>query len=112
LGGPGARANPDAQPKMRLDKWLFQARFFKNRGLAADMVEIGRCRVNGQRTSKPGHGVQVGDVLTFVQARAVRVVRVMALGERRGPSGEAQALYDDLTDYDTLTPDAAPSPLE
>lgn len=109
MGGPSARPDPNAPPKLRLDKWLCHARFFKTRGLAADVIEAGRCRVNGQRTSKPGHAVQAGDVLTFVQARVVRVVRVTALGERRGPSGEAQLLYDDLTVYDD---DAAPSPLE
>jgi ribosome-associated heat shock protein Hsp15 len=106
LAGPGARPDPNTQPKLRLDKWLWQARFFKTRALAAKVVEGGRCRVNGQRTAKPGHGVQAGDVLIFTQARLVRVVRVAALGQRRGPADEAQALYDDMT------PDATDSPLE
>jgi len=106
LAGPGARPDPNAPPKLRLDKWLWQARFFKTRALAAKVVEGGRCRVNGQRTSKPGHTVQVGDVLTFTQARVMRVVRVTGLGDRRGPADEAQGLYDDLA------PDATDSLLE
>ncbi len=109
MAGPGARSDPNAPPKLRLDKWLWQARFFKNRAIAAGMVEAGRCRINGQRSSKPGHAVQIGDVLTFTQAREVRVVRVTALGQRRGPAFEAQELYDDLT---PPAPDATDRPLE
>lgn len=106
MAGPGARPDPDAPQRLRLDKWLWQARFFKTRAFAAGIIEAGRCRVNGQRTTKPGHGLQVGDVLTFTQARVVRVVRVTGLGYRRGPADEAQTLYDDLA------PDATDSPLE
>ena len=65
--------------------------------------------MNGVKVKKPGHGVIIGDVLTFVQAKEVRVVRVTALGVRRGPASEASALFDDL---DPQTPDAAASPLE
>ena len=96
MAGKGARQNPDVEPKLRLDKWLLQARFFKSRGLSAEMIESGHCRVNGNRIRKPGHGVGEGDVLTFVQAERVRVVRVSALGQRRGPASEAQLLYIDL----------------
>ena len=81
---------------IRLDKWLWQARFFKTRGLAATLVSAGRVRVNGQRTEKPGRAVGAGDVLTFPQAGRVRVIRVEDLGARRGPAAEAQALYVDL----------------
>ena len=84
-------------PKQRLDKWLFQARFFKTRSLAAKLVSGGHVRVNGNRAGKPAHGVGPGDVLTFVQARQVRVVRIDALAERRGPAPEAQALYTDMS---------------
>lgn len=96
MAGPGAKPAPDAQPRLRLDKWLWQARFFKSRGLAADVVESGHCRVNGNRVKKPGHGICIGDVLTFAQAKQIRVIRVLALGLRRGPAAEAQALYLDL----------------
>jgi ribosome-associated heat shock protein Hsp15 len=74
---------------------LWQARFFKTRSLAARVV-AGGLRVNGARITKPAAPVGPGDVLTFTQGRAVRVVRVLALGQRRGPASEAQALYDDL----------------
>ncbi len=60
------------------------------------MIEKGHLRINGQKCKKPGHGVMVGDTLTFVQSEAVRVIRVLALSERRGPATEAQLLYMDL----------------
>ena len=81
---------------LRLDKWLWQARFFKTRGLSAALIQKGRVRVNGQPVSKPGRAVRPGDVLTFPQGREVRVIRVTAIGDRRGPASEAQRLYDDL----------------
>jgi ribosome-associated heat shock protein Hsp15 len=96
LAGPSGKADPGVQPKLRLDKWLFHARFFKSRDLAQDCVESGHLRLNAQRCKKPGHGVVVGDVLTFPQGGQIRVVRVLALAERRGPATEAQALYCDL----------------
>lgn len=107
MAGKGAKPNPDVEPKLRLDKWLWQARFFKSRGLSAEMVESGHCRVNGNRVRKSGHGIGEGDVLTFVQAERVRVVRVTALGERRGPATEALLLYIDLD-----PPSEGASPLE
>jgi ribosome-associated heat shock protein Hsp15 len=97
LAGPGARKADLTVPRLRLDKWLWQARFFKSRSLAADLVSGGGCRVNGQKITRAGVSVTVGDVLTFVQADTVRVVRVTALGHRRGPASEAVALYLDLS---------------
>ena len=96
MAGPGAKPDPGAQPKLRLGKWLWQARFFKGRGDAADMVVEGYLRLNGTHCTKAGHALAVGDVLTFPQGRQIRVVRVLALGVRRGPATEAQALYADL----------------
>ncbi|MGR3466191.1 RNA-binding S4 domain-containing protein [Limimaricola sp.] len=81
---------------LRLDKWLWQARFFKTRSLAAALVSKGRVRVNGQPAVRPSRGVGAGDVLTFPQGRVIRVVRISGLGTRRGPASEAQGLYDDL----------------
>lgn len=80
---------------LRLDKWLWHARFFKTRTLAAKVIQSGAVRVNGVRISKSAALVRPGDVLTFVQATQVRVVVIIALGTRRGPAPEAQALYDD-----------------
>jgi len=61
------------------------------------VVSGGHVRVNGTKTHKPAASIGPGDVLTFLQARDIRVVRVVALGQRRGPAAEAQALYEDLT---------------
>ncbi len=83
-------------PKLRLDKWLFAARFFKSRELAHALVAEGHVRLNGQPCAKPAQGVGVGDVLTFVQGNRVRVIRILALAQRRGPASVAQALYVDL----------------
>ena len=80
---------------LRLDKWLWQARFFKTRSLAAKVVQSGAVRINGTRASKPAAAVRPGDVLTFAQAKQIRVVEIAALGTRRGPAPEAQTLYVD-----------------
>ncbi|SHH76538.1 RNA-binding S4 domain-containing protein [Marivita hallyeonensis] len=82
--------------KLRIDKWLWHARFFKTRSLAAKIVSGGKLRVNGQPISKPAYSVCAGDVLTFPQAKEVRVIKIVAMGVRRGPAPEAQLLYDDL----------------
>ena len=83
---------------IRMDKWLWQARFFKTRALAARLCTAGRVRVDGVKINKAHFGVRPGQVLTFPQARRIRVVRVLALGDRRGPAKEASLLYEDLSD--------------
>ncbi len=90
---------------IRLDKWLWQARFCKSRSLAAALVAAGRLRVNSDRVTRPARAIGPGDVLTFPQGGTIRVVRVLAAGERRGPAVEAQGLYEDLS-----PPVVAPSP--
>ncbi len=90
-------ADPSARATVRLDKWLWQARFFKTRSLATKTVSAGSIRVNSARVSKPATSVGPGDVLTFPQGRAIRVVRITALAQRRGPASEAQTLYEDLS---------------
>jgi len=82
---------------LRLDKWLWHARFCKSRNLAAKLCIGGQIRLAGQRIMKASHVVRPGDVLTFALAGQVRVVRVVALGVRRGPSPEARTLYEDMT---------------
>ena len=94
-------------PKIRLDKWLWHARFFKTRGLSAKLVSGGHVRVNSQKVGKPAHAVGPGDVLTFPQARRVRVIRIVAVGERRGPAPEARTLYEDLS---PVPADVPPNP--
>jgi ribosome-associated heat shock protein Hsp15 len=101
LAGPSGKPQPAAAPKLRLDKWLWQARFCKTRAVASVLIEDGHVRVNGMPTSRPSREITPGDVLTFPQGRQIRVVRVLALNHRRGPATEAQALYLDL---------AAPAP--
>ena len=108
MAGPGAKLTPQGQPKLRLDKWLFQARFFKTRDAAAEVAGGGSLRINSQHCLKAAHGIAVGDVLTFPQAGRIRVIRVTALGVRRGPVDEAQKLFDDLDPPAA----AAPSALE
>ncbi len=81
----------------RIDKWLWFARFFKSRTLAAEMVTQGRVRLNGERCTKASQSVRQGDVLTFAIGLNVRVVKVVADGVRRGPAAEARTLYEDLT---------------
>jgi ribosome-associated heat shock protein Hsp15 len=89
---------PDAASEgLRLDKWLWQARFFKTRALAAQLIAKRRLRINQTIVTKAHYRVRPGDVLTFPQGRLVRVVRVIDLGSRRGPAGEAQTLYEDLS---------------
>jgi ribosome-associated heat shock protein Hsp15 len=90
-------APPDpGADRLRIDKWLWHARFFKTRSLAADIVSRGRLRRNGARITKPGTAIMPGDTLTFPQGAQIRVVRIVAIGARRGPAAEAQALYHDL----------------
>lgn len=86
----------DAAAKIRVDKWLWHARFFKTRGLAGDLAGSGALRVNGDRVSKASYAVRTGDVLTFPKDRYIRVIQIDAISERRGPAPEAQALYTDL----------------
>ena len=82
---------------LRVDKWLWHARFYKTRTLAARQVAGGAVRVNGTRITKPATTLRIGDALTFPQGDRIRVVVVAALGTRRGPAPEAQALYEDRT---------------
>ena len=94
--------------KLRLDKWLWFARFFKTRSLAAARVVAGDVRVNGERVTKRATMISTGDVLTFSQGRVVRIVEVVAIGNRRGPAPEAQNLYNDITPPPPPPEDAIP----
>ena len=80
--------------RIRIDKWLWHARFYKTRVLAAKAAQSGRVRRNDVRVEKAGLEVKVGDILTLRRGQEVVVVRVLACGERRGPASEAQALYE------------------
>ena len=80
---------------LRVDKWLWYARFFKTRSLAAKVVQAG-IRVNQLRVAKAHYALKSGDVLTFEKTGDIRVIRVEALADRREPFVEAQRLYTDL----------------
>ena len=82
---------------LRLDKWLWFTRLCKTRTQATALCRTGRVRVNRTPVRKPNHGLRPDDVLTFPLGRRIWVVRVVALGERRGPFREAQTLYEDLS---------------
>ena len=84
------------QERIRVDKWLWHARFFKSRTLAAKLASSGKLRINREVVLKPGAAVKSGDVLTFPKGTDIRVIEILALGERRGPVSEAQGLYKDL----------------
>jgi ribosome-associated heat shock protein Hsp15 len=86
-----------SETSQRLDKWLWCARFFKSRSLAAKFCEEARLRVSGQLTHKAHFGIRPGDVLTFPLGPHIRVIKILALALRRGPAPEARALYDDLS---------------
>jgi len=80
--------------KVRLDKWLWAARFFKTRALATEAIKGGHVHLNGVR-AKPSRGVVVGDELKIRKAGQEFVVTVKALSDRRGPATVAQMLYEE-----------------
>jgi ribosome-associated heat shock protein Hsp15 len=80
--------------RLRIDKWLWAARFFKTRSLAAQAVEGGRVRLNGARV-KPAKDVQPGDEVAVHIGELEWVVAVRALSARRGPAEAARKLYDE-----------------
>lgn len=92
----GSDETDGAAASLRIDKWLWYARFCKSRSLAARLCSSGRMRVNRAVIRKSRHPVRVGDVLTFPLGRHIRVIEVRALGCRRGPAVEARTLYRDL----------------
>ena len=96
------------QDSLRVDKYLWFARFFKTRSLATKRANGGRIRINGNKIKKSSDTIRIGDILTFVQGNEIRVIRVLNLGTRRGPAQEAQSLYEDITpneDTDVATRD-------
>jgi len=80
--------------RVRIDKWLWAARFFKTRSLATEAVAGGRVHMDGQRV-KPAKEVRVGDRLQITIGEAVFAVEVLGLADKRGPASQAQALYSE-----------------
>lgn len=83
---------------LRLDKFLWFARIAKTRTLAQQMAEGGRIRIAGRIMDRAHAPVRVGDVLSFAQRGAVRVLRIEAIPARRGPPAEARALYTEVVE--------------
>lgn len=79
---------------MRIDKWLWVARFCKTRSLAADEIGKGRVRVNDQE-AKPARDVKAGDTVAMRQGRVTRTVVVLGLSQQRGAAPVAQQLYEE-----------------
>ena len=82
--------------KIRLDTWLWYARFYKSRSLSSKAILSGKVRVNSIKIIKPASKVKIKDVLTINHVNMVRIIQVQSLGSRRGPASEAQKLYNDL----------------
>ena len=82
---------------MRIDKWLWAARFYKTRSLAAQELDKGRVQLNGHAV-KPAHDIKPGDKLMLRQGTVLREVQVLGLSMQRGPAPVAQALYEESAD--------------
>ncbi len=92
-----AKPTPASSAGPRLDKWLWAARFYKTRALAAEVIARGRVAVNGQ-VAKASREVRLGDLLQLQQDQATRVLRVCGLSAQRGPATLAQGLYTETED--------------
>jgi len=90
-------ADPADGGRVRLDKWLWAARFFKTRGLATEAVDGGKVHVNGERV-KAARPVKLGDRLEIRRGPELMEVRVVAVSDHRGPATAAQALYEESAD--------------
>ncbi len=88
---------PSEPSRIRIDKWLWFARVVKTRTLAKKLVLAGKVRINGVKTSSPSVNIVVSDTLTITLERRILVYRLAAIGTRRGPSSEAQLLYENLS---------------
>jgi ribosome-associated heat shock protein Hsp15 len=86
------RANKTSPEDQRLDKWLWAARFYKTRSLAAQAIEAGRVHVNGA-TAKASRSLPPGDLVLMRQPPYIRTVEVLGLSSVRGPAPVAQQLY-------------------
>ncbi|OOZ41124.1 RNA-binding protein [Solemya pervernicosa gill symbiont] len=85
---------PEQDSKLRLDKWLWAARFFKTRRIAVEAIDGGKVHLNGART-KASRTVKVGDELSIHRGHEEYIVTIDGLAERRGPAKEAQLLYSE-----------------
>lgn len=82
--------------RQRIDRWLWHTRLVRTRAAAAALADAGYVRVNGMRIDAPGRMVHTGDVITVALERSVRVLKVRAFRERRGPAGSGESLYEEM----------------
>ena len=82
---------------MRIDKWLWCARFYKTRSLAVEAIEAGRVQVNGER-AKPAKDVKPGDEVVVRRPPYEQAIVVRGVSDRRGPASEAQQLYEETAE--------------
>ncbi|MBL0425926.1 RNA-binding S4 domain-containing protein [Ramlibacter alkalitolerans] len=83
--------------RLRIDKWLWAARFYKTRSLATEEIDKGRVAINGQDV-KPAREVKVGDTVSMRREGLTRTVRVLGLSDMRGPAPVAQQLYEETAE--------------
>lgn len=87
-------ATDESRDSVRLDLWLWAARFFKTRALAKHAIETGKIEISGQR-AKPSRGVRVADAMTIARGEESFEIEVQALSDVRGPASVAQTLYSE-----------------
>jgi|SRR5437867_1208321 len=92
--------------KLRIDKWLWAARFYKTRSLAVEEIDKGRVRINDQE-AKPAREVKVGDTVSLRQGPVTRTLVVRGISSQRGPAPVAQQLYEETAESLALRAQAA-----
>ena len=92
---------------MRIDLFLHRIRLVKSRTLAQALIEQGSTRIDGRRVEKPSDTVRLGDVIALPLHGRVRVVRVLALPDRRGPASEARTCYVEIGENENVSQEAA-----
>jgi ribosome-associated heat shock protein Hsp15 len=95
-GGVAGAEDAEDRGWQRLDKWLWCARFMRQRADCARLAATGMLRINRQPIEKPHAKLRIGDVVTLPLPRGVQVVTVLALAQRRGPAMEARLLYQEI----------------
>jgi ribosome-associated heat shock protein Hsp15 len=88
---------------VRVDLFLHRIRLAKSRTLAQAIIAQGTTRIDGKRADKPSDAVRVGSVIALPLHGRVRIIRVLALPERRGPTGEARSAYEEIDENGSAT---------
>lgn len=94
MSEPGGEGRPEEAARLRVDRWLWHARFYRSRSLAATAVAGGKVHVNGERV-KPARALRIGDLITVARGGVDFECRVLGLPERRGPAPVAARAYEE-----------------